>query len=390
MHLNYIRAPTLKPLRHYVKQDRRVCFGSPSTYHSLTPAIRLFLSNNSLDQVPTELYHLKNLGVLSLRSNNITDILPSIRNLTKLREFNLGSNQLRYFPFEVLDLHAQGLDKFNFYPNPLLRPCPSLWGYSVSPPIPFSTAMDHIASTLIAYLDTNGSSMRNYPPAPSSLPSHWPEQNSKPAIPPQNTINKTPSLLELSLRACFASQNLSQLPFLLPPSTSPNLISLLKHTFHLKEAGRQKCSVCGSDYIIPRTEWLEWWYIRPWTSPLDCSPKILQQSHRPVPFLRRGCSWACVAINPKAMIRGWTGARDLTANLSGTGTANGLDPKGEDRERLYDQAQLERHIREGRELVPLDATWGSDAVLDHYSLERVPYTPRELRPGYEERSVWNL
>ena len=36
--------------------------------------------------------------------------------------------------------------------------------------------------------------------------------------------------------------------------------------------------MCGTGFIVPRTEWLEWW---------------VRHAGEPVPFIRRGCSWAC-------------------------------------------------------------------------------------------------
>lgn len=41
----------------------------------------------------------------------------------------------------------------------------------------------------------------------------------------------------------------------------------------------QKCSVCRKIYVVPRTEWLEWWSV---------------EGEGGLPFLRRGCSWGCV------------------------------------------------------------------------------------------------
>ena len=31
----------------------------------------------------------------------------------------------------------------------------------------------------------------------------------------------------------------------------------------LKSAGDQSCTVCGKPYLIPRTEWVEWWHCLP-------------------------------------------------------------------------------------------------------------------------------
>jgi len=57
MNLLHIRTLTLKPLRDYVRQ-------APG-YQRLTPALRLYLSNNSLEEVPGEVYQLQNLEASS-------------------------------------------------------------------------------------------------------------------------------------------------------------------------------------------------------------------------------------------------------------------------------------------------------------------------------------
>jgi len=76
MNLQQIRAPTLKPLRDYVRQASQQ--GEIEDYQQLTPALRLYLSNNMLEEVPGEVYQLENLEVLSLRNNCLTEISPSM------------------------------------------------------------------------------------------------------------------------------------------------------------------------------------------------------------------------------------------------------------------------------------------------------------------------
>lgn len=297
MFLGQVRASTLRPLRYYTKQYMNQGRGRPRSYHHLTPALRIMLSNNNLEEAPSELYQLKNLQVLSLRSNNLTDILPTIGQLTNLQELNIGGNQLRYLPWEILSLLNGSLERCTVFPNPFLRPGPSTWT-----PIShrrYHTTFKHVASTLIAFLDITGTSIRAYPPAPSSLTEHWtgPLSSTSPVDseslrPPPESHTKTPSLLELALRACYKSPSLSQFPFLLPSDSPSSLVTLLQRTFRLKEAGGQCCSVCGDAYIVPRTEWIEWWFC------------IIDG---PVPLLRRGCSWACWVENKNVLVRGWSG-----------------------------------------------------------------------------------
>ena len=308
MQLQQIRTSTLRPLQYHTKQGPK--HGYSLRYQPLTPALRLYLSNNLLEDVPGEVYQLKNLEVLSLRSNNLTDLLPSIEKLIRLRELNLGSNQFKWLPWELLQLMSAGsVKKCMLYPNPFMRPVPSTWNRDPNREIR-SPNYYKVASTRIAFLDTAGSSHRAWPPAPSSLSEHWPEPSAGDELPGPRTeerANTAPSLLEIALRACYKSPQLSQLPFLLP-DTYPHLTELLKKTFRLKEAGSQVCSVCKREYIIPRTEWVEWWYCEPGGNTPREPDRVLAQDRGPVPFLRRGCSWSCWEEGESPRIRGWSSA----------------------------------------------------------------------------------
>ena len=321
--MQQIRTPTLRPLRYYTRQVPKQGSGI-RCYQSLTPALRLYLSNNLLEEVPGEVFHMKNLEVLSLRSNNLTEILPSIGKLWNLRELNLGSNQLNWLPWELLGLLHANLKKCMIYPNPFIRPVPSTWNHA-----PSRRSESHetcqVASTRIAFLDITGASFRDWPPAPSSLPEHWPEPQAEDEFlgPPPEERVKTPSLLELALRACKESRQLSQLPFLIPDDCPPHLAQLLQQTWKIKEAGGQSCSVCGNEYIIPRTEWIEWWYCIPEQISRGQQDSSLAMHRMPVPLLRRGCSWACWEENASPLIRGWS-----SATLPG-GVKEGMDFQGE-------------------------------------------------------------
>ena len=275
------------------------------------------------------MFHLKNLDVLSLRSNNVTEILPSIGELTNLKELNLSSNQLNWLPWELLALLHANLQKCIIYPNPFIRPVPSTWNYAATRNFESSDPCQ-VASTRIAFLDITGASFRHWPPAPSSLPEHWPEPQADDEFlgPPPEERTKTPSLLELALRACKNSPQLSQLPFLIPDDCPGHLAQLLQKTWTLKEAGGKSCSICGDDYIIPRTEWIEWWYCIPEQGVRGYVDGPQAWLHRmPVPLLRRGCSWACWAENASPLIRGWSSAT-LPGGLQDEKIAPVKVPKG--------------------------------------------------------------
>ena len=299
--------------------------GQNKYYKCLMPDLQLYLSNNLLDHAPGEIYHLENLTVLSLRSNNISEIMPSISKLVRLCEINLGCNQLKWLPWELLSLFNYDLQKCTFHPNPFLRLIPSMWDLVRQADFR-DWSIKYMACTETAFLDINGSSHRNYPPAPSSIPEHWPEASSDgdAVRPPPEECLRIPSLLELSIRACYKAPQLSQLPFLLPEDCPCHLRRLLESTWRLKEAGGKECSVCKKEYIIPRTEWIEWWYCLPGGAKV----KNRSDVSMPVPFLRRGCSWKCTVKVPEHVhIRGWSSA---------------TEPGG-----LKEEVQLEKHSRTG-------------------------------------------
>ena len=306
MDLQQIRTQTLRPLRYLIRQISEG--GSAELYEELIPSLHLFLSNNELDDVPGELFKLENLTVLSLRSNNLTEIFPSIGRLARLQELNFGSNQLNWLPWELLQLTKASLKRWTLFPNPFIRPVPSTWGYNKRVSMPGSDHAYQVASTHIAFLDITGASSRQWRPAPSSMTEHWPDPARMHEFfgPPAEEQTKVPSLLELALRACYKAPQLSQLPFLLPEDVDmTHLIRLLKRTFYLKEAGGRKCSVCEREYIVPRTEWVEWWCLLPPHSS-GKSESALDRSGGPIPFLRSGCSWACWVQDHDTLFGGWS------------------------------------------------------------------------------------
>ena len=149
-----------------------------------------------------------------------------------------------------------------------------------------SSLTQAVAATKVAYLDISGAACRGSPPAPSSVIEYSPtraDSETKRFTGPwcEQGLNHVPSLFEVALRGCSKSLMFEQLPYCLPADSPPRPLQLLKYARDVKEAGGNECSLCGQNYIIPRTEWMEWW-ISPWDI-----------FGRPLPFLRRGCSWKC-------------------------------------------------------------------------------------------------
>lgn len=180
------------------------------------------------------------------------------------------------------------------YPNPFIRPIRFVTDKVLAWPrrggevesSHSSNDFHHVASTYPSFLDITGNPMREYPPAPSHLPTHYPipgEIVAHTARPTLDLRRRTPSLLESVLRNLQTAPELSQLPFHISPTENPGLHKLLQRTYYLSESGGQQCTMCGTGFIIPRTEWMEWW--------------TRGGNAEPLPFIRRGCSWACFPDN---------------------------------------------------------------------------------------------
>ena len=200
---------------------------------------------------------------------------------------NLTSNNFNWLPFELLQILRTTDDWAcsTYHPNPFAIPlratCPSEDVFASNRNSIHKNRRSEpfeVIRTRIAYLSISGLSIPGWTPAPSQ---HVMKETSSihsasSQVPTALQKLYTPSLFEVALRACYRSANLAQLPFLLPDASPPSIPRALKMTWRLKAAGGQECSVCGRFYIVPRTEWLEWHWVQ-----------------GRIPFIRRGCSWAC-------------------------------------------------------------------------------------------------
>ena len=176
----------------------------------------------------------------------------------------------------------------------------------------------YMASTQISWLDIRGRSISDASPAPTSRLSHQITDTNPPRPPVKPAAEertRVPSLLELALRAAYTAPNLAELPFLLDdlesvprPGMKTHLHDLLKRTFKLQQSGGQECTICKRGFIVPRTEWIEWWgWVRGFDGRIGGVGgvgAIVHEGGR-IPFLRRGCSWACFEEREDAVYRGW-------------------------------------------------------------------------------------
>ena len=310
-------------------------------FQSLKPFLELYLANNSLRYLPAELWNFDNLRVLSLRNNTLTRLPSSIGRLRSLVELNIAGNQLRWLPYELKALLASPgrLRVLNAVPNPFYKPfampeslrqlvvIPSKngWGElyaelsSESPnqvqqellarlsasyerrvheKMDLSTVEPiYVARTPTTYYDADGcltSESENFVLNADS-DAVVPVALLKPGRFTSDRSTRVRSLFELAIQSAFTSPSLPTLHEYLPAETPDCVVSALETaTMIQEEEGCRKCSVCRREYILPRTEWLEFWH-RVVVHP--SKPKTLQAQSIDelfLPFLRRGCSLQCV------------------------------------------------------------------------------------------------
>ncbi len=156
--LTILSNTTLKPLHQLIKHPHVDLSEPPSEddFSPLTPSVQLFLSGNKLTSLPSELFRLINITVLSLRNNLLQEIPPSIGKLPHLKEFNIAQNSIRWLPWEMLDLmHCRGSHRqITVRPNPLIDPIPDMSGPSPLPRPAFTTS--EFKEHLSRWGETNG------------------------------------------------------------------------------------------------------------------------------------------------------------------------------------------------------------------------------------------
>jgi hypothetical protein len=404
LHIQSVPNELLTPLHSLIKRPRFLDGdASPrdDDFHPLQPSLQLFLSGNSLSILPSELFNLENITVLSLRNNNLEALSPHLSRLHNLVELNTAGNALRFLPWELLALIRRGtLQSMTVLPNPLLRPfaydgflhdatpiacqwapprskaqldslIKALTGKlvelreSLSQPRPVARPAADVASASVELKHTSWmlellqgyvqafrvlikdllaknvfaltdavqtvddlwaqiaesghSTLDVYPnpifiastsvtrfrsdgllpmglrqdSPPSQLPSNTEILSATPGgapIPSQGS--RVPSLFELSATSASTVTELPSLRTLLPDDAPRPVLRTLEIACQVREEGGRICSVCRRNYIIPRTEWVEYWHL---------PPKYGQRSSREEmfwPFLRRGCSLGCLPQFP--------------------------------------------------------------------------------------------
>ncbi|KAL9042278.1 MAG: hypothetical protein Q9214_003832 [Letrouitia sp. 1 TL-2023] len=306
--LSRLQEPTLRPLCYHI---------CPFTQGTFYQDIHILLANNSLLTLPGTLFSISRLTVLSLRSNELAFLPPAISRLEHLYELNLSNNNFRFLPFELHSLVCKDrLRVLSLFPNPFLRPLPKSSIERRQPSYP-------VYATRVAYLDIHGNPIYGCLTLPSKVSCYWPATTTTTPLTIPEERDCTPSLLELSLRACANSPQIAQLPFLLPPKAPAFVCQHLENAYWLTTQGGQACTVCGNPFIVPRTEWVEWWVLEPkkfgWLENDFLENTRLARTKPLVPLLRRGCSWACVPEE---------GGKEQEGFYVGWGPAKGTDAGG--------------------------------------------------------------
>ncbi|KAJ5735129.1 uncharacterized protein N7483_000254 [Penicillium malachiteum] len=292
-------------------------------FSSLQPFLSIYLSGNALLQLHNELFELSILKVLSVRNNKLQELPYTIQKLRSLEVLNISVNRLTYLPWELLKLFEHGeLKHLTACPNPFLQieECPiKTWHceriqketeprserydldsesecepepiyesprfeeYEDVPPPSAWTAI-HVATGPITRFDMEGRAIEENPKFSLVTTACRFSSASAPS-----------SLRELALRAvCKAYPSLEytndeEIAAEFPPFVAP----LLQKAKKVQAAGGQQCSVCQREYVIPRTEWLEWWDCTPYENG-GKRPRASGEMIRPLPFKRFGCSGTCV------------------------------------------------------------------------------------------------
>ena len=113
---NYV---AIAPRRSELSHGRTMSSGNArNSRRDVHNQLQFYLWDNALTHLPSALFQVANMSVLSLRKNRLTRLPPAIGELCNLRELNVGGNSLRYLPAEIQRLR---LDTFTYAPNPFLE-----------------------------------------------------------------------------------------------------------------------------------------------------------------------------------------------------------------------------------------------------------------------------
>ena len=306
--LTHLADDCFSRLEHFVKEPKF----QPEAYTEaactpLTPKLKLYLGTNQLRSLPSSLFDLTSLTVLSLRNNDLTEIPSAIVKLENLSDLNITGNPLRYLPWELLLLSGEEDDEYNMEGNlkrfgwrcrMLYEPSFEITEKLLSKiPIHQSCRNQGCVQPTVVYRTTptlfeiDGSvSPLSQSRSPTAAGFRSKDIKTLPLSPPKFEFTPAPSLFDLCLRSCVASANVSELNSYLPSDTSPRVekaLNVAQHVANQEGPEGRMCTVCLELFVVAKAEWLEFFYT-------ECS-----YNDRPgrttnfLPYLRRVCSWRC-------------------------------------------------------------------------------------------------
>lgn len=341
--LDILPSHILKQLQYFVSATSA---HTPNNYKALDPKLKLFLSSNSFTRVPGEICNLVHLTVVSLRNNKLVELPSRIAMLQSLVELNVANNNLSYLPYELLvyiSCATGPLQTLQIHPNPFYEPSnisvssddevveklevegdtqtvSTCWHVNYKyrsfvrflasdgrllkgPNLPRDQSLFTSNSGTIK-MASNNADCNSIPVAPL---------NDIPAAPGSTSPSKAFSLHELAVRAWSVTPHMPDLSTYLGEEAPAQLSRLLEDasTLREQEGGDRHCTICHRAFVIPRTEWIEWWEISKErndpsrvtsaASPLRQMDNGRDQVERKVPFMRRGCSWKCLPTGDTEM-----------------------------------------------------------------------------------------
>lgn len=335
--LTQISNATLIPLHQMIKHVHDDLTQPPSEdlFAPLTPSIQLYLYGNYLTSLPSELFRLQNITVLSLRNNRLQKIHPAITQLPKLAELNISGNRLPDLPWEMMSMLRSTGDscQVSLRPNPFKVPkfdtkyeastdadrdddsnrasgTAKLFqlleanflvgrralngGDEDATPKKKRNSREQLiflAPSRILYLENDGSPMRNQHATHTGGQNAWEEPVLEPQHPPTTDASTAaPSLFELALRSAQLSFDLRDVTQTLPSETPSALARALEEAAKGVDYGNECCSTCNKRFVIPRAEWIEYWFHG--HEYYELSEDMI------LPFKRKACSWACAQVTP--------------------------------------------------------------------------------------------
>ncbi|KAK3371966.1 hypothetical protein B0H63DRAFT_483437 [Podospora didyma] len=297
------------------------------------PRIQLFLNGNLLRLIPVAIVNVEHLTHLSLRMNNLVELPPSFAALKNLESLNVGQNSLRFLPSELLPLLKKGskLRELLIHPNPFYQPQDArycAWGVEeyqletfgpvdeaeveignewtgmttilrARTPVQFSRGSRGVCSGFRFPQDTEKLDQEDF--WELAVPSEhlkWSRRNQLDAL--RGGPKGPRSLVEMCLRLAARAEVTDQEYLAL---RLDHLVAAARRAGELHKMGGQICCICKRETLIPATEWVEFHEVQQTTIKMNEDGTEIEQIRRVssnngiepwVPFMRRGCSWACL------------------------------------------------------------------------------------------------